>query len=1203
MPTKRTRARSGSVGGAANEAGGQYRSAVAALFVAYGLNGLPFPGLPIREADAIVDGVALETDFAIDDLLVQLHVGRLFIQAKRTLSFSRPMREVISQWLLAVRDPEFRQTEDLVAAAAENLSNGVRGLAEALDRRRLGATVFSTRESRALDWLRRTLLDRGSLDSELELVLSRAVILPLQVGSTGQEHSERGRLLLDGHVVLKDRGAQAWRELVAIAGDAARLRLSYRIAAWLERLRRQQIPLMADSEASRAAYLEKRRTAVARYRKRLQHRGSYVDLTSIGLPLPLIALSEMDATIHVREPQEDERDDHDLLWSFRLRGRVVLTGLPGGGKSTAVSKTVSEWARRDHWALPVLASLRRLADREHFRKRPLRDEVLDVAVEIVEAIDRPLVLDALNDALNTGGAALFLDGLDEAADRSLSLASDIAELLEGVHPDTDVLVATRDVAYADAKILGFSDLQLCQPRDADRAVNVVLRAIASHRGLAAIDEWVASRTEWVKRLITVDSQLRETPLIPILLASLAADHQANDLPRTRSLILDQVLRNIVTRKELKREIRISGIHEGHEAEVVLNGFPIIASALAKRGGATPRANLVDPLSAYLRRDWGLPPATAQATATQLLVFWDESGIFVASGPHKVVAPRLRLFLEIGAALHAVSLSPSDAISWVDETALSDDKGETLILAAGLSQAIAEALIDSACRGAEERDDRLALEAARALAQGGTASDTSVRQLTQRLLPLLRPGDEGAWRVCQAIVRLPVPVDLEMPILDTIHASFPGDYAIVATALASLDWKWPANRRNETLERGLRLQRLSGLGRQSMFVDRAFMRLLENAATILLPDRPDLAPVVAKASDHASSAVAAKLRGLLLRNGHYELAKESFRSLSFSSKQQAQLSSRMDQMVRDVRETLQILAALSPHAVISLAQERRLAELASLVETLNLDDLSAWLSEDEWRPLRKEWLLLIATLGGFDNGVVAKQAAIVEREAAFDPQNTYSPFYDLSAVGHRANLNQWDRVTDVEGSRALLLRILHSRSGSALVAAQALAEHPDRGGTADIIGDTLCTLPRESVRPAVWAYLNLVSDLTGGTAALARWDNENVREAVASLDTLVEEGRPTSVGIHLAKDPVRQVQLAAITQFKSAASRQPTPELFSLLEEIESSQNTSFICYHCGTLCAAHHDSCPSCHVVTQRPSVAAGEILENRRLATPSTTS
>ena len=41
-------------GGSWDEAGGEYRRGVAALFVAYGLNGLAFPGLPIGGTAALV---------------------------------------------------------------------------------------------------------------------------------------------------------------------------------------------------------------------------------------------------------------------------------------------------------------------------------------------------------------------------------------------------------------------------------------------------------------------------------------------------------------------------------------------------------------------------------------------------------------------------------------------------------------------------------------------------------------------------------------------------------------------------------------------------------------------------------------------------------------------------------------------------------------------------------------------------------------------------------------------------------------------------------------------------------------------------------------------------------------------------------------------------------------------------------------------
>ena len=871
------RAQSGSIGGAADESGGLYRRAVAALFVAYGLNGTPFPGLPTRDANAIVNGVALETDFAVDDLLVELSVGRLFVQAKRTLNFGRPMREVTGQWLRAVRNPRFERNQDLLAAAAEISSRPVRDLTEGLDRLRQGAAVFSARECHAFRKLKDLLRSQGALDSELELILPRALILPLQVEPADHDHSERGRLLLDGHVVKNGFGARAWRELITIAGEAARRRLGYPIDGWLEQLRRRQVPLTADADASRAAFLESRREAVTRYRNLLQRRGSYVDLTSIGLRVPPIALSEMDATIDVRAPEADERDHHDLFWSVRLCGRVVLTGLPGGGKSTAVAKVVSEWARRDHWALPVPVSLRRVAEKERFRKQPLRDDILNLAVELIDPADRPLVREALEGALSSGQAALFLDGLDEAADRSLDLASDIAKLLEEIHPDTDVLLATRDVAYADAQILGFRDLRLCPPRDTDRTVEAVLRTIASHEKRADADEWVGIRVEWVKRLMTADSKLKETPLIPVLLASLAADHQADQLPSTRSRILEQVVRNVVIKREVKREIRISGIPPGHEKDIALEAFPIVASALEKGGGSATRADLAKPVGDYLQRDWGLAPSVARATADQLLVFWDESGMFVASGQQKIVSPRLRLFLEIGAALHAVSMPTDDAASWVGDIARKGNRGEILILAAGLSQIVAEALIDRACHGSEPREDRLALEAAQALSEGGKARATRVGQLIERLMPIVRRGEPEAWSATQAITRIPVPTGVQAQILDTVRASLPPEHAVVASAQASLEWNWPANRRDEVLEQVLRVKRLPRLGPPSLLIDRTFMRVLVGAATMLLPNRPELAPVVAEATKHASWGGATELRGVLFRNGHQEIAMESFRS--------------------------------------------------------------------------------------------------------------------------------------------------------------------------------------------------------------------------------------------------------------------------------------------------------------------------------------
>jgi hypothetical protein len=139
-------ARPGAIGGAANEAGGEYRRGVAALFAAYGLNGTAFPGLPLSGAEAVVEAVALESDTPIDDVMVAFPAAELLIQAKRSLDFGRTMREVARQWIRAPRDPELSQPIFFVAAGGK-LSGQIETLRTALERKAIGGSSLTPAES------------------------------------------------------------------------------------------------------------------------------------------------------------------------------------------------------------------------------------------------------------------------------------------------------------------------------------------------------------------------------------------------------------------------------------------------------------------------------------------------------------------------------------------------------------------------------------------------------------------------------------------------------------------------------------------------------------------------------------------------------------------------------------------------------------------------------------------------------------------------------------------------------------------------------------------------------------------------------------------------------------------------------------------------------------------------------------------------
>ena len=955
------------------------------------------------------------------------------------------------------------------------------------------------------------------------------------------------------------------------------------------------------AEASHAAHLQSIHEATARYRRRLQSRGSQVDLSSVGLRIPPIPLSDIDAHIEVREPNADDRDSHDLFWSFRLAGSPLVTGLPGSGKTTGIASLVSEWAQRDHWALPLLVPLREAAHESRFRRRSLRDDILNLAVAVADPGDRALLREALDDALSNGHAALFFDGLDEAADRSLDLASDIRQLLVEVHPDTDVLLSTRDAAYADARILGFRELQLCPPRNTAAAVRAVLRAIATHNQLPHTEEWTETRAEWVDRVTTLDPQLRETPLIPILLASLAADHEENDLPTTRSRILYQVIHSVVAKRELRRDIRISGISPGQEADITLGALPILALELLRAGGSALRQDLVRPIADYLQRQWGLPSAPSRTAAYQILVFWDESGMFIATGPSRTVSARHRLFLEIGTAMQALFLSGADPDSWIADLANSDARGETLVLAAGLCPAVAHALIARSCLGSSPREDRLALEISQALSEGGTAPHLLLSRLATRLLPIIRRGGQQAWNATKAITGIAVPVASEDTILEAVDKGLPTEHALVAAAQAAVAWNWPDERRDGALEAVLHVTHLQGLqtgagsGTRKIALwigpRRTLMRTLEQAATLLLPRRPDLAPLVVAASRQANSRTAARLRRILLRYGHRDIVAEQS-SYMWPPEWSDQLRRSSERMHRDYRDLLEMLIGLAPHVSLSLSEERRLSELASFVETLHLDYSESWLSGGRWRRIQYEWMQLIGALGGFNMSMVAAQAEVAKRESSLDSKTELSPFFDLFQFARDRQLNQWHRVGDREAGRQLLLDVLNSPWGSAWVAAKALAEHPDKESTAAAIRARLGLLPRESVGLAVQAYLSLASDKVRAIESLSCSAKDSVREAVAKLDSLVERGSPSGVAVRLVRDPVRQVRLAAIEQLGKA---EPSAGIVSLLESVNSSDDVPFTCYRCGSDCDGDRESCPSCRTVTRKPSVAARESVERLR--------
>jgi hypothetical protein len=135
------------------------------------------------------------------------------------------------------------------------------------------------------------------------------------------------------------------------------------------------------------------------------------------------------------------------------------------------------------------------------------------------------------------------------------VVADIERFLADNGPYVATLLATRDVAYAQAAKLGWPELRLAPPEKAERTVAAVLSA-AAERSVPVADRqaWVNTRKSWVAHVLSGDQTLRETPLLPVLLGLLAAERHAESLPQQRATILYEVVRNVAERREVQRQL-------------------------------------------------------------------------------------------------------------------------------------------------------------------------------------------------------------------------------------------------------------------------------------------------------------------------------------------------------------------------------------------------------------------------------------------------------------------------------------------------------------------------------------------------------------------------------------------------------------------------------------------------------------------------
>ena len=327
---------------------------------------------------------------------------------------------------------------------------------------------------------------------------------------------------LEAGVVPVGSGVAAATTLTSVIRELSRARAGLEGVALVQRLLKADVPLRADVDPSSAVAAG---MALRDHRDRERRRGESLRLYGIGGDLGHLPLVDADCVVRVA-PDGDERRSEDLPRLVRRRGRLLVVGQPGGGKSTAIRALSAHAARTDDWPTPIRIDLRRVAPRESITSR-----LLDLACEDAPPGQDTALRLALANELEAGRCLLLLDGFDEIRTGRSRLTERLVDWFGDINEGNEVVVTTRPFAAEAARPLKLEQAQLMAPDRPAATVDAILNAFAT---AANRDEnWVGLRATMGPGGLRRDWSLAATPLTVVSLASLAARApNRDDLPRT-----------------------------------------------------------------------------------------------------------------------------------------------------------------------------------------------------------------------------------------------------------------------------------------------------------------------------------------------------------------------------------------------------------------------------------------------------------------------------------------------------------------------------------------------------------------------------------------------------------------------------------------------------------------------------------------------
>ncbi len=167
----------------------------------------------------------------------------------------------------------------------------------------------------------------------------------------------------------------------------------------------------------------------------------HVSLTDLYIPGRLSAYPPGDTDVRRLE-------DYTVYTLGDMFDRDVILGDPGGGKTTATNAIALSLASNDNGPVPIVVELR------DFSKVSATQSLTDYISTVIRTkYQTELPNGILLMLLNTGDAAIVFDGLDELLNaHERSNIADNIELFANLYPNVRILVTSRKVGYAEAKL-------------------------------------------------------------------------------------------------------------------------------------------------------------------------------------------------------------------------------------------------------------------------------------------------------------------------------------------------------------------------------------------------------------------------------------------------------------------------------------------------------------------------------------------------------------------------------------------------------------------------------------------------------------------------------------------------------------------------------------------------------------------------------